>query len=256
MATAYGPFLLTHGFRNHYVWSNADLAFWEPADSLNQYYLSTLLAYTGVRGNSFAEIMNYLTAAANSDGTHPDGTVYLLENSDVRSETRQPLFPVTLAELARRGRKGEVLHKGNDGQNGIIPIGKEDVIGAVVGSRGFQWQKANSRLLPGAIAESLTSYGGHFDQWQTDQADRVSSPGCSGIQWRRGRTVLFSGKISGAVDARLVCGWLLAGGVVLPECQVAVPADYCRRSTGPTLCQLRRHQAGITATDTSHGQAS
>jgi hypothetical protein len=162
MVAAYGPFQLTHGFRSHYVWSNADLAFWETADSLNQYYLSTMLAYTGVRGNSFPEIMNYLTAAASSDGTRPDGTVYLLENSNVRSKTRQPLFPATLAELARRGRKGEVLYEGNEGQDGILPIAKADVIGVVVGSRHFNWEEANSRLLPGAIAESLTSYGGHF----------------------------------------------------------------------------------------------
>jgi len=164
METAYGPFQLTHGFRSHYVWSNADLAFWEPADALNQYYLSTMLAYTGPQGNSFSEIMNYLTAAASSDGTGPDGTVYLLENSNVRSETRQPLFPVTLAELARRGRKGEVLNKASSGQDGILPIAKADVIGAVVGYPSFSWEEANSRLLPGAIAESLTSYGGDFNK--------------------------------------------------------------------------------------------
>jgi len=183
MEAAYGPFLLTHGFRNHYAWSNADLAFWEPDDSLNQYYLSTLLAYTGVRGNSFTEVMNYRTAAASSDGTHPDGSVYLLENSDVRSETRQPLFPVTLAELASRGRKGEVLYRGNGGQNGIVPVAKSDVIGAVVGSAGFNWKKANSRLLPGAIAESLTSYGGHFDhggQTKLTEFLRQGAAGSSG----------------------------------------------------------------------------
>jgi tetratricopeptide (TPR) repeat protein len=183
MDSAYGPFLLTHGFRNHYVWSNPDLAFWEPDDSLNQYYLSTLLAYTGIRGNSFAEIKNYLFRAEKSDGMRPDGTVYLLENRNIRSETRQPLFPATLAQLAKRGRKAEILRKGNDGQNGIIPVGKDDVIGAVVGSARFNWQKANSRLLPGSIAESLTSYGGHFDlakQTKLTEFLRQGAAGSSG----------------------------------------------------------------------------
>ncbi|NOQ77780.1 MAG: hypothetical protein GQ546_00095, partial [Gammaproteobacteria bacterium] len=164
METAYGPFLFTNGFRSHYVWSNADLLFWDPGDALNQYYLSTMLAYTGVRGNSFPEIMNYLSAAAFSDASQPDGTVYLLENSNIRSQTRQPLFPVTLVELARRNRKGEVLYKGTDNQNGIIPIARTDVIGAVVGFPKFKWEDTNSLLLPGAIAESLTSYGGHFNK--------------------------------------------------------------------------------------------
>lgn len=183
MATAYGPFQLTHGFRSRYVWSNADLDFWEPADSLNQYYLSMMLAYTGVRGNSFPEVMNYLTAAASSDATRPEGTVYLLENPDIRSETRQPLFPVTLAELAKRGRKGEVLHKGDGDQNGILPIARDDVMGAVVGARRFKWEEANSRLLPGAIAESLTSYGGDFNkgaQTKLSEFLRYGAAGSSG----------------------------------------------------------------------------
>ena len=164
METAYGPFEITHGFRHRYVWSNSDLAFWEPDDVLNQYYLSTLLAYTGVRGNSMPEISAYLRRAVASDGTAPNGTVYLLENRDVRSDTRQPLFPTTVAELARRGRKAAILGRGDKGQNGILPMGRDDVIGAVVGSRRFDWKKSNSQLLPGAIAESLTSFGGHFDK--------------------------------------------------------------------------------------------
>ena len=175
METAYGPFQLTHGFRNHYVWSNADLALWEPNDVLNQYYLSTMLAYTGARGNSFPEVMDYLAAAASSDGTRPDGTVYLLANPNIRSQTRQPLFTVTVSELGKRGIKAQVLHKGNRGQNGILPIDKADVIGAVVGFNRFQWKEANSRLLPGAIAESLTSYGGDFDRaFQTKLTEFLS----------------------------------------------------------------------------------
>ncbi|MGD1982904.1 MAG: PA14 domain-containing protein [Chromatiaceae bacterium] len=164
METAFGPFEITHGFRHRYVWSNSDLAFWETDDRLDQYYLSTFLAYTGVRGNSMPEISHYLSRAAASDGTAPDGTVYLLENRNVRSDTRQPLFPVTVAELSRRGRKASILASGDQGQDGILPVGRDDVMGAVVGAQGFNWEKSQSRLLPGAIAESLTSFGGHFDK--------------------------------------------------------------------------------------------
>jgi hypothetical protein len=130
---------------------------------LDQYYLSTLLAYTGIRGNSIPEISGYLSRGVASDGTSPDGTVYLLENPNVRSDTRQPLFPITVAELARRGRKAEILGRSDPGQDGILPMRRDDVIGAVVGTQRFDWEKSQSRLLPGAIAESLTSYGGHFD---------------------------------------------------------------------------------------------
>ncbi len=183
MENAFGPFLLTSGFRNHYVWSSADLTLWEPADSLDQYYLSTMLAYTGARGNSFSEIKSYLTTAALSDASQPDGTVYLLENSNVRSTTRQTLFPATLTELVRRKRKAEVLYKDNDQQNGILPIAKTDVIGAVVGYENYEWKKTNSRLLPGAIAETLTSYGGDFNkakQTKLTEFLRYGAAGSSG----------------------------------------------------------------------------
>jgi hypothetical protein len=124
--------------------------------------------------------MHYLRAAASSDGSQPDGTVYLLENPDIRSKTRQPLFPVTLAELARRGRKGEVLDATEDGQDGILPIGKSDVIGAVVGFHSFDWEEANSRLLPGAIADSLTSFGGDFDKAEQTKLTEFLAHGAAG----------------------------------------------------------------------------
>ena len=222
MATAYGPFQLTHGFRSYYVWSNADLAFWEPADAMNQYYLSTMLAYTGARGNSFPEIMQYLTAAASSDGTKPDGTVYLLENSNVRSETRQPLFPVTLAELARRGRKAEVLHQGPDGQNGILPVARDDVIGAVVGFPRFKWKETSSRLLPGAIAESLTSYGGDFDRADQTKLTEFLRNGAAGSSGAVAEPFSFQEKF----PVPLIHAWYVDGCSLAESFYQSIKAPY------------------------------
>ena len=160
---AHGPIQLPHGFRGRYDWRFSDLGVFHPNPSEDRYYLSVMLAYTGRGGNSVPEVLRYLASAASSDGAHPEGTVYFLHSPDVRSVTRQPLFATTLRELAKRGRRGEVLVSGKDGQRGNIPFGKNDVIGAVVGARRFDWGVSKSRFLPGAIAESLTSYGGHFD---------------------------------------------------------------------------------------------
>ena len=156
-----GPFQTAHGFSASYEWTGAT----QPvktfgSDSLNSHYLSTMLAFTGTGGNSVPEVKNYLAAARSSDGTRPDGTVYLMVNNNVRSRTRQPLFAETVAELERRGRGAEILVRGKDKQNGVVPKDKDDVIGAVVGSATFNWKASGSRLLPGAVAESLTSYGG------------------------------------------------------------------------------------------------
>lgn len=157
-------FLPPLGFKHqHHTWG--DQFSWYPqagSNYLDRYYLSTMLAYTGERGNSLSEVFAYLRSAASSDGTQPDGTVYLMNNTNVRSTTRQPLFPNTVSVLKRLQRKVEILSRGRDGQNGVIPVGKKDVIGIVAGTKSFDWSKANSGLLPGAIAESLTSYGAKF----------------------------------------------------------------------------------------------
>lgn len=150
----------TRGFRSDYRW--ASLPGWQATGGDKRYYLSVMLAYTGLRGNSLPEIDNYLGRAAASDGTRPDGTVYLMENRNIRGRVRSHLFDSTLDALAQRGRHGEILAQGVNGQNGRVPLHKTDIIGLVAGTRGFDWADSGSRLLPGAIAESFTSYGAHF----------------------------------------------------------------------------------------------
>jgi len=140
------------------------------------YYLSTQLGYTGRYGNSVPEILAYLRSAAGADGTSPAGTVYLCRNNDVRSKTREPFFATLIKELERRGRNVELL-------DGILPPGKDDVIGAVVGRAGFSWAKSKSRILPGAICEHLTSHGANFGTaGQTKIAEflRFGAAGSSG----------------------------------------------------------------------------
>lgn len=139
-------------------------------------YLSTQLGYTGRYGNSVPEILAYLRAAAGADGTSPAGTVYLCRNGDIRSKTREPFFPTLIAELERRGRNVELL-------DGVLPTGKADVIGAVVGRASFSWAKSKSRILPGAICEHLTSHGANFGtpgQTKLSEFLRHGAAGASG----------------------------------------------------------------------------
>jgi len=179
-----GPFQASHGFSSRYEWTGATLPVKGfRGDSLRSYYLATMLAYTGPYGNSVPEVKNYLTAARASDGSRPDGTVYLLVNINVRSETRQPLFQETVSALKSRGHRAEILTRGTARQDGILPRDKGDVIGAVVGYRDFKWRSSGSRLLPGAIAESLTSYGAKFDgsgQTKLTEFLRYGAAGSSG----------------------------------------------------------------------------
>jgi hypothetical protein len=149
-------YLPAHGFRCTDSWSREA----EPSEGPeSRYRLATQLAYTGPFGNTLPEVLGYLRAAAASDGTKPDGTVYLCRNGDVRSSSREPFFPHVIEAMKKLGRKIEVLSKGADGQTGVLPVKKADVIGAVVGIAGFDFGTSGSTILPGAILEHLTSFG-------------------------------------------------------------------------------------------------
>ena len=118
-----------------------------------QYLLSTMLGVTTGRGNSVSEVVNYLQRSADADGTFPSGTIYFAENDDVRSRTRQPGFGAAIEELKGLHVEAEVVR-------GEVPRNKPDVQGAMIGSAIFDWDASGSTILPGAICEHLTSFGG------------------------------------------------------------------------------------------------
>ncbi|MCU0727159.1 MAG: hypothetical protein MUE73_15460 [Planctomycetes bacterium] len=149
-------YLPAHGFRCTQAWDR------EPGPSEGpggRYRLAIHLAYTGPFGNSLPEVLAGLRSAAGADGTKPDGTVYLCRNEDVRSKAREGFFPPVIDAMGRIGRKIEVLDKSEDGQTGVLPVGKHDIVGAVVGIPEFDFGQSGSRILPGAILEHLTSFG-------------------------------------------------------------------------------------------------
>ena len=76
MEDAMGALEPARGFRSRYFWSRSlrDAR----ADNRDRYFLSVMLGYTDVRGNSVPEVLAYLDRAAGSDGTDPEGTVYLM----------------------------------------------------------------------------------------------------------------------------------------------------------------------------------
>jgi len=138
------------GFRSSYQWNVNGQPVTEGGE---KYYLSAMLAYTSGRGNSVDEVVNYLRRSATADATLPRGTIYFMRNKDVRSTTRDMDFPNVAKLLNKRGVRAEVLQ-------GQVPLGKNDVQGAMMGVRVFDWARTGSRILPGALCEHFTSFGG------------------------------------------------------------------------------------------------
>lgn len=142
----------TRGFRGWYGWG--------PKGELlesggNRYMLSCMLGITAGKGNSVEEIIGYLKRAAESDGTIPKGTIYFMSNNDIRSSTRKPQFAGAVEQLKKLDVNAEVVQ-------GVMPSGKADVMGAMLGISNFDWKASGSTILPGAFCDNLTSFGANM----------------------------------------------------------------------------------------------
>lgn len=142
----------TRGFRSWYGWGR-DGALLEAGGI--RYMLSAMLGVTAGRGNTVAEINAYLKSAASADGTRPPGTIYFMTNSDVRTTTRSGPFPEIVRALDKLGVKAEIV-------SGALPERKRDVAGLMAGTPTFDWRASGCAVVPGAICENLTSFGGIF----------------------------------------------------------------------------------------------
>ncbi|MGE0192483.1 MAG: hypothetical protein AB7T63_10635 [Planctomycetota bacterium] len=163
-----GPPLPTTGFRSTYLWEPSGEAIRTPsaddlATDLDRYRLATMLGWHGIQGMSVPDILANLERSVGADGTSPKGTVYLMDHKDVRAKSRRMFFNQTVEELEKRGRKAVIIDPDQEGQDAVLPNRCEDVIGVVAGIAGFDWSKCGSTMLPGAIAEHLTSFGGQLD---------------------------------------------------------------------------------------------
>jgi uncharacterized protein (TIGR03790 family) len=139
------------GFRASVGWLPNGAA--TPDERAPRYLLSTTLACTTGRGTSVDEALANLRRSAAADGTHPTGTIYFERNGDVRSTTREWAFRNAARKLESLGVNAVI-------EDGVLPQQKADVAGAVIGIADFDWPKSGSTILPGAIVEHLTSFGG------------------------------------------------------------------------------------------------
>jgi uncharacterized protein (TIGR03790 family) len=149
--------LPTQGFRGWYGWGNAG----ELQESGGQpYLLSTMLAVTSGRGNSVREAIAYLQRSSAADGSRPPGTVYFSKTADVRSKVRTPGFTSAVEELKKLGVKATVITT-------PLPVGRPDVAGAMIGVADYSWGNSKSKIVPGAICENFTSFGGIMAEGST-----------------------------------------------------------------------------------------
>ena len=115
---------------------------------------SMMLGFSGPNGNTRDEIMTCLHRGLQAEGSRPDGTVYFVTNSDVRSRCREWEFSPVVRELQEQG-VGAVI-------TNVLPDDATAILGVMMGSADVGMSPRRV-LLPGAMAEHLTSFGAVFD---------------------------------------------------------------------------------------------
>ncbi len=145
-------YLPTRGFDARTFYTSNTLGSTNPQNGVS-YMLSMVLAVTRDLGITQFEANQNLQTSIRADYSHPAGSFIFTKTDDVRTKTREPAFAMAISKLQSRGMKARVVEQ-------ELPPRGEECSGVMVGSPQFSWNQSGSKLLPGSIAENLTSLGG------------------------------------------------------------------------------------------------
>lgn len=208
-----------------------------------RYLLSTVIACTTGRGTSVDEALAHLRRAVAADGTRPSGTIYFERNGDVRSTTREWAFRNAARQLEMLGVKSII-------EDGVLPKDRADVVGAVIGIADFDWSKSGSTMLPGAIVEHLTSFGGVMTKGagQTPLTEflKHGAAGSSG-------TVTEPFAIQAKFPSPFMHCHYASGCTLAESFYQAVTGPYQLLIVGDPLCQPWRKRCSLTVAEVSAG---
>jgi len=235
----------TDGFRGRHRYDARGAV----AETGNRYLLSVMLGVTAGRGNTVREVVGGLEAAAAADGTRPRGTIYFMRNDDVRTTTRSAAFPGIVRTLEALGVRAEILP-------GVLPAARRDVAGLMTGAADFDWPSSGSRIVPGAICENLTSYGGIFTptagQTPLSAFLRAGAAGSSG-------TVIEPYALQAKFPHPAIHVHYCRGATLAEAFYQAVESPYQLLVVGDPLCRpwatIPRVEVAITAGDATRTAA-
>lgn len=192
-----------------------------------RYLLSTVLAVTRGRGTTLDEAIEGLRRAAQADATGKPSTFYFSNSSDVRATTRMPLMPLAAVALREMGHTVII-----DPQR--LPQGQLNLMGVMLGSANYEWPLAASRLLPGSLADNLTSTSGvlHQDNGQTSMVEllRGGAAGTSG-------TVTEPYALPFKFPTPLMYAYYAAGASLAEAFYLSVESPYQLLIMGDPLCR-------------------
>lgn len=117
------------------------------------YLMSMVLSHTANNRLSIDEAIAHLERSSLADFTRPSGTFFFSKTNDVRSTTREPNFQIAIDELKKLKKDAQIIES-------VLPPVASAVAGITFGVSDFDWNKSGAKLLPGSLADNLTSLGG------------------------------------------------------------------------------------------------
>ena len=143
-----------------------------------RYMLGGQIGFTGYQGNTPQQIIDMIDRGVAVEGSRPTGTFYYMSNtSDAARNVRSGQYSSASNTIVNSlGYGAQVL-------TGLLPAGRQDVLGVMGGFANADILNANMTVLPGAFCDHLTSYALTFDEnGQTKGTDwiRKGASGTSG----------------------------------------------------------------------------
>ncbi len=168
-------YLASRGFDARAFYMPNTLGSSDPKQGVS-YMLSTVLAVTRDLGITSTEAKKNLKTSISADYRHPKGSFLYAKTDDVRTKTREPNFAMAISKLQARGMNARIITQ-------ELPPRGEECSGVMVGTPQFSWNQSGSKLLPGSIADNLTSFGGAMttsDQTKATEFLRFGAAASSG----------------------------------------------------------------------------
>ncbi|MCU0707366.1 MAG: hypothetical protein MUF23_03645 [Pirellula sp.] len=145
-------YLPTRGFDARRFYAPNTLESLKPDQGIS-YLLSTMLSVTRDQGITMPEAIAHLERSALADYSRPVGGYFFMSTSDVRTTAREPNFAIAVEKLKDMKLDARVVKS-------PLPGVFQKVNGVTFGLAQFNWPRSGAQLLPGSIAENLTSLGG------------------------------------------------------------------------------------------------
>ncbi len=168
--------------------SNQAYAGGAPVANGTRYFLSAMLGYDGPLGNTVPEILALIDRSVAADETHPVGTFYLCQTTDVaRSGPRHGLYPAVTSAIAALGFGAQHLMA-------VLPPNGSTCMGIMTGWADPLIDTTPFTFLPGAFADHLTSYAATFDTGSQTKMSRWIAKGASGTSGTVEEPCNYAGK--------------------------------------------------------------